>query len=141
MSNYRRTRQRTRRQSRKLRGGYSSASTYMETVAGNQEQQYSRTFDQGGPYGAVPGNLLIGAEGQNASMAGMPSSQQLNLIQSAGRRMRHHKGRKSRRSIKRGGLVGEVINQAVVPLTLLGLQQTYKRKSLKNKSRKYRTRN
>ena len=35
-------------------------------------------------------------------------------------------GRKSRR--KRGGFFGEIINQAIVPFTLLSMQQTYRKK-------------
>ena len=35
-------------------------------------------------------------------------------------------GRKSRR--KRGGFLGQIINQAIVPFTLLGIQQTYRKK-------------
>jgi hypothetical protein len=113
----------------------------MEHVAGTQNEQYDRTFTQGGPYGAIQGNLLIGSQGQNATIPAIPSQEQLSLIQRAGRksRMRNYRGGKRHsRRIKRGGLVGEVINQAVVPLTLLGLQQNYKRKSHKNLSKKYR---
>jgi hypothetical protein len=40
---------------------------------------------------------------------------------------------------KRGGLWGQVINQAIVPASILGLQQTYRRKkSGGKKTRKYR---
>jgi hypothetical protein len=35
-------------------------------------------------------------------------------------------GRKSRR--RRGGFLGEVINQAIVPFGILGMQQTYRKK-------------
>ena len=36
-------------------------------------------------------------------------------------------GRKSRR--KRGGFFGEIINQAIVPFTLLSMQQSYRKKT------------
>jgi hypothetical protein len=49
----------------------------------------------------------------------MPTGAQLGLVQRAG--SRHRRGRK-------GGFLGEVINQAIVPIGLLGLQQTYRRK-------------
>ena len=63
---------------------------------------------------------------------GVPSLTANSLIQSAGRR------RKSRRS-RRGGFFGQVINQAIVPFGLLGLQQTYRKKSRGGrKSRKRR---
>jgi len=82
----RRHRHRTR--SRKMRGGgYTSASTYGEFVNGSGNSQWSRTMDQAGPYGQIPGNTIIGAQGQNIPAASqMPTAGQLNLVQSAGAR-------------------------------------------------------
>lgn len=129
----------TRRISRKMKGGYSSASSYMENVAGTQNQQYERTFTQAGSYGQVPGNVLIGSQGQNAVLSGAPSQEQLALIQRAGmRRMKMRKASRMSHRNKRGGLIGEVVNQAVVPFSLLGLQQTYRKNRSHKKSRKYR---
>jgi hypothetical protein len=107
----------------RMRGGYSSASTYGDYVNGNENVQFDRVFSQSGPYASVPGNMSIGAQGQNANMAGMPNANSLALIQNAG--SRHSRKR-------RGGFLGEVINQALVPASLLTMQQTYKR----NKSQK-----
>ena len=42
-----------------------------------------------------------------------------------------HSKRSSRRC---GGTLGSILNQAIVPFSLLGLQQTYKKKSKKTKS-------
>jgi len=68
-------------------------------------------------YGNVPGNVIIGAQGQNVTPSSqMPSQNNLALVQKAGRRRR------------RGGFLGEVINQAIVPFSILGMQQTYRRK-------------
>jgi len=100
-------------------GSYSSASTYGSYVNGPMDSQYNRTFDQAGAYGNIQGNGLIGAQGQSVNNSvGAPNANQLNLIQSAGRRRMHGRTR-------RGGYLGEVLNQAVVPLALLGIQQTY----------------
>jgi hypothetical protein len=129
-----------RRHSRRRHGGkhkrggssYSSAASYSEYVNGSEDAQYGRVFSQTGPYANIPGNISIGAQGQNANMAGMPSAQQLALVQKAGKRG-------SRR--KRGGIWGSVINQAVVPFSLLGLQQSYRRRSPNNmhtRRRRYR---
>lgn len=109
---------RHRSRSRKMRGGsYSSASSYGMYVNGTGGSQWARTMDQSGPYGQVPGNIIIGAQGQNVPPASqVPSGGDLSLIQKAGRRRR------------RGGFLGEVVNQAIVPFGLLGLQQTYRRK-------------
>jgi hypothetical protein len=116
----------SRRSHRVKRGGsgnYSSASTYGSYVNGPLNAQYDRVFDQTTSNAARQSNIIIGAQGQNAQQPNMPSSQNLSLVQSAGRR------RISRRSRnKKGGLWGEVINQAVVPFTLLGMQQSYRRK-------------
>ena len=111
-----------RTRSRKMRGGnYTSASSYGTYVNGTPASQYNRVFEQTGPYGQTPGNIIIGAQGQNATpVTRMPTSAELSLIQKAGkRRNRRH---------RRGGFLGEVINQAIVPLSILGMQQTYKRK-------------
>lgn len=39
---------------------------------------------------------------------------------------------------KRGGYLGGIVNQAAVPLVLLGMQQTYKKKGAKRHTQKYR---
>jgi hypothetical protein len=104
-----------------MRGGsYTSASTYGSYVNGSGDSQIARTFDIAGPYGNRVGSEYVGAQGQHAQQPATPSPAQLELVQSAGKRRR----RKSRR----GGFFGEVINQGIVPLSILGLQQTYKKK-------------
>ena len=110
---------------RHKRGGssYSSAASYSEYVNGPESAQYSRVFDQSGPYGNVSGNTSIGAQGQNAHYAGMPTAEQVALIQKAGKR---------RTRGKRGGIWGSVLNQAIVPFSLLGLQQSYGRRKHNN---------
>jgi len=121
----RRGRNRRSRRSRKMSGGspYSSASTYGEYVNGSAGAQYNRVFDQAGSYGQLQGNTIIGAQGQNIpSSSQMPTGEQMALIQRAGRRHRS-RGRRSRK----GGFLGEVVNQAIVPFALLGMQQTYRR--------------
>jgi len=111
----------------RMRGGYSSASTYGMYVNGTTGDQWSRTMDQTGPYGKIPGNLLIGAQGQNVpSPSQMPTSSQLSLVQKAGRRR------------KRGGFLGEVVNQAIVPLSILGMQQTFRKKRGGSHTRRHR---
>ena len=118
MARNRSRRYRTRSRSHRMKGGsYSSASTYGMHVAGSGNQQYDRVFDQSGAYGKIQGNSFIGAQGQGVIPSSqIPTGDQLALIQKAGRRRR------------RGGFFGEVVNQAVVPLAILGMQQTYRRK-------------
>jgi hypothetical protein len=109
-------------------GGYSDAASYGMYVSGTGGEQWSRTMDTAGAYGQIPGNLIIGAQGQNVTPASqMPTAGQVALVQKAGRRRR------------RGGFLGEVVNQAVVPFALLGMQQTYRRKrGGKRHTRKHR---
>ena len=114
---------RHRSRSRRMRGGngnYTSGSTYGTYVNGSPDSQFSITFDATGPYASRIGTEYVGAQGQWSQQPAGPSAEQLNLVQSAGKR---------RRKSRRGGFFGEVINQAIVPFGLLGLQQTYKKKS------------
>lgn len=121
-----RIRSRTRRQrsiSRKMTGGtYTSATTYGESVNGSTGSQIARAF---GPTGT---GSIIGEEGQGVMNASrIPTPAQLEMAQSrqAGGRRKRKSGSKSRR----GGFLADIVNQAVVPFALLGLQQTYRRKS------------
>jgi hypothetical protein len=120
---HKRRHSRGKRGSRKMRGGsYTSGSTYGSYVNGSGDSQFARTFDTTGPYAARAGAEYVGAQGQNAQQFGSPSAQNLSLIQSAGKRRRN----------SRGGFLaglGGVINQAIVPFTILGMQQTYRKKS------------
>ena len=133
MTKHRHSRRHTRRhisRSRKMRGGsYTSASTYGAYVNGTPDSQFSRTFDATGPYASRAGSEYVGAQGQWSQQQNVPTAQNLSLIQSAGRRRKN----------RRGGFFGEVIHQAIVPLGLLGLQQTYRKKRYGGKkSRKHR---
>lgn len=116
-----RSRSRGRGRSRSLAGGaYSSATTYGEYVNGSGDSQFNRVFDQAGPFGQMPGNIIIGAQGQNVeSPSQVPTAAQLDLVQKAGRK---------RNRARKGGFLGEVVNQAIVPFALLGMQNTYRRK-------------
>ena len=121
---------RHRSRSRRMRGGsYTSGSTYGSYVNGSGDSQFARTFDATGPYASRVGAEYVGAQGQNVQQPGVPTAQNLALIQSAGKRRRS----------RRGGFFGEVINQAIVPFGLLGLQQTYRKKrSGGKKTRRHR---
>ena len=99
-----------------MRGG--GGAEYVYSVVGSGNSQFSRTLDQAGAYGQIPGNVIIGEQGQNVQPASiMPTQAQLNLAQGGGRRRR-----------KRGGFIGEVVNQAIVPFALVGMQNTFRRK-------------
>lgn len=129
---HKRRHSRGKRGSRGMRGGYTSASTYGSYVNGSGDSQFARTFDTTGPFASRVGAEYVGAQGQNSQQFGSPSAQNLSLVQSAGRR---------RRRSKRGGFLGlgGIINQAIVPFGILGMQQTYRKKSHGGRrSRKHR---
>ena len=129
MAKHSRSRSRRHRRSHGVKrggsGNYTSASTYGSYVNGSGDSQYSRVFDQSIDAGRQS-NVIVGAQGQWAQQPHGPTAQNLSLVQSAGKRR-----------TKRGGLFGEVINQAVVPLALLGMQQNYGRKRNGGKTRKH----
>lgn len=121
---------RRRTQKRVYRGGngnYSSAATYGSYVNGGMNPQFDRVFNS-----PSQSNVSIGAQGQNSNMSvGVPNENNLALVQGGGRRRKH----RSRRS-KRGGVLGPIINQAIVPFGILAMQQRYKRNSKSHHSRK-----
>lgn len=129
---HRKTTKRTRSSRRYKRGGsaYSSASSYNSYVNGTENNQYDRVFSQAGPYASIPGNTIIGAQGQNANIVGTPNANNLSLIQSAGSRRRHRKHKRHTKK-RHGGMIGAILNQAVVPFSLLGMQQSYKKRGSK----------
>jgi hypothetical protein len=86
----------------------SGASQHVLKTYGNGEQQF---------------NNALGSKSQ-------PHSNALQLLGGRRRTKRHHK--------KRGGFAGNVVQQAIVPLTLFGLQQRFKKRS--NNSSKTRKR-
>ena len=101
---------------------------WVEGKYGTEDQQYHNVFDIG--------SKTLGNSFTILPASQTPTPQSLALIQSAGARRR----RRGRMTKKRGGfLMGEVINQAVVPFGLLALQNRYgRRKSRMNKSRRSR---
>ena len=94
-----------RRRARRQRGGvnapnpssYTSASSWGSAVNGSGDSQFARTFE--GP-GSGPG---------------VDTSVQGNKVGGGKKRT------------KKGGFWGEIVSQALVPFSILGMQQTYKR--------------
>ena len=99
---------------------------WVEGHYGTEDQQYHNVFDIG--------SKTLGNSFTHLPQSLTPTAQSLSMIQSAGGRRR----RRGRMTKRRGGfLMGEVINQAVVPFGLLALQNRYgRRKSRMNKTRR-----
>lgn len=89
---------------------YSDASSYMRATVGTSNQQYDNVFDSS--KNTSNSNSIVGLQGQKAGKRGATKK-------------------------KRGGYWSQVINQAIVPFTLLGMQQTYRRKKGGRKTRRH----
>jgi len=92
---------------------YSDSQSYMLATVGKGNVQYDNVFMSDKSNGT--GNAIVGLQGQKA-------------------------GKKRAKSVKntkkrKGGYWGQVINQAIVPFSLLGLQQSYRRKHGTKKNR------
>jgi hypothetical protein len=99
---------------------YSDAASFMKATVGSGNQQYNNVFDIGKTNSQS--NAIVGLEGQRAGR----------------RRSRSKKGGSKR---KKGGFWGHVINQAIVPFSILGMQQSYRRKrSGGSKTKRHRRR-
>lgn len=153
---------------RKYRGGsgapnpdsYSSAATYGMAVNGTGDSQYERVFSQMGPDANSQSNAIMGLQGQKAGKrmrkggvdiadlafaprGGAPTVADLAFAPRGGSGIADlafaPRGGKSRR--KRGGFIGQVVNQAIVPFGILGMQQMYRKgaRSMK-KTRRHRRR-
>jgi hypothetical protein len=101
---------------------YSSATTYGMAVNGTGNSQYNRVFENSSPDAQFPSNRIVGVQGQNLGYS--PTN-----VQKAGKRT------------KKGGFWSQIVNQALVPFSILGMQQTYRRKkhggSKSRKNHKY----
>lgn len=102
-----------RKSYRKHRGGnaanpasYSDASSYMLATVGKGDNQYDNVFDSSKSSNSNS-NAIVGLQGQKAG----------------GRRRKMGGSRK-----RKGGFWGQVINNAIVPFGILGMQQSYRRK-------------
>jgi len=95
---------------------YSDAQSYMLKTVGDQATQYNNTFQQSGTNNSgypTESNAIRGLQGQVA-------------------------GKRRRRKMKksRGGFLGSVVNQAIVPLSLFGLHKSFSKKYNKRPNNK-----
>lgn len=106
---------RTRR-TRKMKGGDSAASWGMK-VNGPVDAQFNRVF--GPQYAGVPGNVIIGAQGQNLPPASqVPTSAQLSAAQSGGKRNNIY-NEPLNKLAEAVNELAEALNQPVFPFTHL----------------------
>lgn len=116
MARTRRTRTRSRhtrrRHSRTRRGGDSAWQSMLKTVGDGQTQfNNALTIKSGENIATKQSNAIVPINNLNAQQVSLPK-----LPQNGGKRR------------KKGGYWTSVLNQALVPFTLLGLQQIYGKK-------------
>jgi len=104
-----------RRKGRRSKRGGAGAAEYVLGQYGTGDAQWDAVFKTGNP---AFGNQIINQQ--------HPSSVQ-SMAHKGGKRKS-----RSRRS-KRGGYWGQIINQALVPFGLLGLQNAYAKRTKKNR--------
>ena len=108
--------------SRRRHGGQ-SASSYGSMINGDANAQWNNVFNNPTTMHASTGNGLWSADlKQNVSGGIIDQKSNPALAQRAGSR---------KKNARKGGSLLNVIGQAIVPFGLLGLQQTYKKKSVK----------
>ena len=112
-----------RRNSKK--GGYSDAASYALATVGTANTQYNNVFDIS--KSQVPGNALVSLNGKQTVGGRRSRSRSRNKSRSRSR---------SRRRSQKGGLWGGIISKALAPFTLLAMQQSYRRKTRGNQTRR-----
>ena len=121
----------SKRQRQQTQSGGMGATEWVNNLLGNGWQQFQNSLmvQPGSNLGSVQSNQIVpndGIKGVNINDPKYDMSTPSGSIQGGGRTRR--KGRKGRKGKgKKGGMlgVGAVLEQAVVPFGLFGLQQSY----------------
>ena len=67
------------------------------------------------------------------------SGNSIKPLGGGGKRRKTRRSKSKKRKSQKGGFWGQIINQAIVPFSILGMQQSYKRKSsYKGKHRSFK---
>lgn len=99
---------------------YTSGTSYEKWMLGTENEQYGRVFNQGGPNNSQSNAIM--ANENSGKLGYLP-------YQRAGKKSRKlHRSRSHSRRHKKGGFLGSVISQAIVPFGLVGLNQYYGKK-------------
>lgn len=117
------------------------ASKYVMSLYGGVEQQFDNVFKPNAR-NQYNGNRIMtlhkmkgGKRNRTRAMKKKHSK-----TKNSRRRRKNNKANKKNSKSKKGGYWGEVAKQAVVPLALLGMQQTYRKKPQKTRKNKTRRR-
>lgn len=114
--------------SRRRRGGQSAATYEMNTL-GDSNTQWNNTFNNSKTMFDNTGNSLHSADLSQSVTRATPDSTLGNIMQG---------GKRKQKRSRKGGSLMSIIGQAIVPFTLLGLQQGFgKRKNGGRKTRRH----
>jgi len=108
--------------------GYDDAGSWMLKTVGNVNTQFGNAFDQN--TGNSSNGAIVGLQGQVAgrrrhrTRRGCSSNPQPTTAHKGGKRSRRH----HKKSRKGGFLVEAALTKAALPLSILALQQTYKKR-------------
>lgn len=124
-----RSARRSRAASRGRRGGMGANGLNVETghglaPPGGADLQWNNVFVKNQLQHQQNGNLIMPKDGVALTSPATIANAQIKL---SGGRKRKGRG-------KKGGFFGQLISQALVPLGLLGMQQTYGKRSRKHRS-------
>jgi len=117
------------------------ADKYVMSLYGGQDQQFDNVFkpnarNQNTGNRIMPLHNMTGGK-RNRTRA---MKKNRNKNKNSRRRRKNNKANKKNSKSKKGGYWGEVAKQAIVPLALLGMQQTYRKKPQKTRKNKTRRR-
>ena len=117
------------------------ADKYVMSLYGSVEKQFDNVFkpnkqNQFTGNRIMPLHKMTGGK-RNRTRA---MKKKHNKTKNSRRRRKNNKANKKNSKSKKGGYWGEVAKQAVVPLALLGMQQTYRKKPQKTRKNKTRRR-
>lgn len=113
--------------SKRRSGGYTSASNYMLKTVGTGAQQYNNVFDISKNHSQS--NAVVGLQGQKAGRRRTRS----RSSSSSRKRSRSSSRKRQATRTQKGGFFTQMINTALVPLSILGLQQKYGRNTRKRR--------
>jgi hypothetical protein len=116
------------------------ASKYVMSLYGGVEQQFDNVF-KSNKQNQYTGNRLMPLDQMRGGKRNKTRAMKKKHKKTKNsRRRRKSKASKKNARSKKGGYWGEVVKQAVVPLALLSMQQTYRKKGKKTQKNKTRRR-
>lgn len=117
------------------------ADNYVMSLYGTLDQQFDNVFKPN-KQNQFTGNHIMPLYNMKGGKRNRTRAMKKNRNKNKNsrRRRKNNKANKKNSKSKKGGYWGEVAKQAIVPLALLGMQQTYRKKPQKTRKNKTRRR-